>query len=777
MKNFKKIIFVFILISLLAGGFCLAQGKGRELEIEYPGLGVPGVETPTITESSALGNYLKYIFTLAVIIGGLIVFGALIYGGILYLTSAGDPTKMKGGRDQIMAGFFGLIILLSSYLILNTINPQLVVPETPSAETLEKGIYLCVNPNCVDNPEDFFDTPVPITQGGKYFDLKNILPKREDGSPQTLQSIKFRAKPEDLTVKVYSDSSCSELTYSGNEGTGEIKDISGNSIELVYHWPGVYLYAGKNCDETSEYKIYQISSSTLPDFNNKAQSIKFVYGFSDIGAIQVLKEEGPTEAAAKNIAQARCQERGGDEAEYVTETEYEFQYRCKAEDKKYAAILHKEENSMGEAALFDQEQNTCFNLSDAEGIASNRWDNPGKYYGTNPIGISSCEAATCADTDEGQVWDTYGECAEDGTVECKDLCFDGDTLWECYCDISQCRLVSYDCPEGEYCRDGACHTGPPPADCDDTDGGKDYDTLGSCYEINGSQVWIGTDECKYGSNTILIEYYCDPATKRCKTEEHNCSPNGCSAGICTAVPPTCGEDDGGINYNQQGTCSDSEGSHTDYCEDSTFLLEYFCKGGYCSGFTQKCSPGNCQDGKCSQIPNCMRPACELEEKGSCMCGTTEIQNQYCCAALSNGYNEKDDCLADCGGGGGEGGGYGVDLSGNVSSITIYLKPLEETPPGGVTFFGDENYTANKDPYILGPYKNTQEPNLEEVNNKITSMKMEGHYVALLFDGVNYTGECEVFMSSVNNLRNHRLGQCGWWGRNDCLESFIIRARK
>jgi len=359
-----------------------------------------------------------------------------------------------------------------------------------------------------------------------------------------------------------------------------------------------------------------------------------------------------------------------------------------------------------------------------------------------------------------------------------DTCI-GDVLYEAYCDSSECKQSAYDCLAGgyDYCQSGACHAGPPSSDCDDTDGGKDYDTLGSCYEINGASAWIGTDECKYGSNTILIEYYCDPTTKRCKTEEHNCSPNGCSAGLCTAAPPTCEEDDGGIDYTQQGTCSDSEGSHTDYCEDNIFLLEYFCKGGYCSGFTQECSPGNCQNGECSQTPNCMRPACGLEEKASCMCGTTEIQNQYCCADLNKGYKERNDCLAECGDGPPGGEGHGADLSGNVSSITIYLKPLEAAPPGGVTFFGDESYTANKDPYILGPYKDAQEPNLEEANNKITSMKIEGHYVALLFDGVNYTGECEVFMSSVNNLRNHRLGQCGWWGRNDCLESFIVRARK
>jgi len=605
MKNFKKIIFVFVLISLLAGGFCLAQGKGRELEIKYPELGVTGVETPTITESSALGDYLKYVFTLAVIIGGLIVFGALIYGGIRYLTSAGDPTKMKDGQDQIMAGFLGLIILLSSYLILNTINPQLVIPEGSSVEALQKGIYLCVSSGCVDNPEDSFDTPIPITQGGKYFDLKNILPKREDGSSQTLQSIKFRSSPEDLTVKVYSDSSCSDLIYTGNEGSGETMDITGNSIEMVYHWPGVYLYAGKNCDETSEYKIYQTSSSTLPDFDNKAQSIKFVYGFSDIGAIQVLKEEAPTEAEAKNIAQERCQERGGDETEYVTETEYEFQYRCKAYDKKYAAILHEEENFTGGCLLVDPTVNgECFSLSGSSAKEPSPLN--GFSFGeSNAFAAGVCD--TTIDGHDGDWWCTSkhlttGMC--DGEVK---FCLDDDTI------------VRFGCKLGAPMMGLSCF-------CDDDD---------SC-----------TEDCNMGEKCI-----------------------------------------DGEDWDAQ--CVESEG----------------------------------EDGEESP--------------------PTELTPPFT----------------------------------GVSSITLYLKPLEETTPGGVTFFGDENYTANKDPYVLGPYKDTEEPNLGDANNKITSMKIEGHYVALLFDGVNYTGECEVFMSSEQNLRNHRIGQCGWWGRGDCLESFIIRAKK
>jgi hypothetical protein len=83
---------------------------------------------PTVLgREDLLPEYVRYVFNFVVALAGLIVFGVLVYGGVRYLTSVGSPTAQKDARDQIAAGFLGLAILLSSYLILTTINPQLVM--------------------------------------------------------------------------------------------------------------------------------------------------------------------------------------------------------------------------------------------------------------------------------------------------------------------------------------------------------------------------------------------------------------------------------------------------------------------------------------------------------------------------------------------------------------------------------------------------------------------------------------------------------------------------
>ena len=43
----------------------------------------------------------------------------IIYGGIIYTTSGGDPGKVKKGKDTIIYGIVGLIIAILAFVIVN----------------------------------------------------------------------------------------------------------------------------------------------------------------------------------------------------------------------------------------------------------------------------------------------------------------------------------------------------------------------------------------------------------------------------------------------------------------------------------------------------------------------------------------------------------------------------------------------------------------------------------------------------------------------------------
>jgi len=138
------IIFFWILVFSLCS-FVLAQE--RELEVEYPE--ISGIKPETV--AIGLPEYAKYIFNFSIIILGLVVLGALIRGGVNYLISAGQPAKLREARDQIVSALLGVVILLSSYLILTTINPELVIFRGPGMPLVE--VPYCENDEqCLDRP-------------------------------------------------------------------------------------------------------------------------------------------------------------------------------------------------------------------------------------------------------------------------------------------------------------------------------------------------------------------------------------------------------------------------------------------------------------------------------------------------------------------------------------------------------------------------------------------------------------------------------------------------
>lgn len=189
MSKFQKTILIFLLVGflvLLLTSFSLAQEEeGKPLEIEYPEIGEWWPET---VEQAVLPRYIKYIFNFAIAIGGLVAFGALVYGGFRYITSVGSPTAQTDAKEQIFAGVIGLVILLSSYLILTTVNPQLTLLKSPTILAIKgtkvPGVYLSTK------------TPFPsdeeIKEGEKVYRLNSSIDNlRAIGIEDPVMSIKI----------------------------------------------------------------------------------------------------------------------------------------------------------------------------------------------------------------------------------------------------------------------------------------------------------------------------------------------------------------------------------------------------------------------------------------------------------------------------------------------------------------------------------------------------------------------------------------------------------
>lgn len=73
-----------------------------------------------------LGGYISTIYTFLVSIVGVVAAVSMIYGGFLWMTSGGAADRAKAGQKRITDSLVGLVLAFGAYLLLNTINPDLV---------------------------------------------------------------------------------------------------------------------------------------------------------------------------------------------------------------------------------------------------------------------------------------------------------------------------------------------------------------------------------------------------------------------------------------------------------------------------------------------------------------------------------------------------------------------------------------------------------------------------------------------------------------------------
>ncbi|MFW6110141.1 MAG: hypothetical protein ACOC6Q_01825 [Patescibacteria group bacterium] len=82
--------------------------------IENPLVGVEGV--------GALANYIGTFWTLAYIIGGILLLIYLIIGAIQYLTAGADKEATAGAMTMLTNAFMGLVILAISFPVIKVVE-------------------------------------------------------------------------------------------------------------------------------------------------------------------------------------------------------------------------------------------------------------------------------------------------------------------------------------------------------------------------------------------------------------------------------------------------------------------------------------------------------------------------------------------------------------------------------------------------------------------------------------------------------------------------------
>lgn len=135
MLKHTYLIFIFTVVVILAQSQAVLA-----LEITYPI--IPGA--PIIGANSNLVQYINYFFIFAVITAGFIGVMSIVISGLQILVFAGSPGAMGAAKERIIGSMLGIVLLMLSFVILRTINPELIAPQETPVGLLPSGVYYSV---------------------------------------------------------------------------------------------------------------------------------------------------------------------------------------------------------------------------------------------------------------------------------------------------------------------------------------------------------------------------------------------------------------------------------------------------------------------------------------------------------------------------------------------------------------------------------------------------------------------------------------------------------
>lgn len=268
-----------------------------DLSIQIPGLNFDTAveettEMGTVIYFPQLGNYIQAIYKYSVVVAAIIAIVMIIVSGIQWIVSGGSPEKIKSAQKRISGAILGLIIAISSYLILSVINPNLTNLKVLSVKKIEA------------NPLDYIgdkDAAGGLLSGG----IAGTCPGSKE-SVLKYCGISTNKNPhpnkESLVQKIKDYSACGDLNYNILLGMCEHESGFRPGIVNCACFKGLFQFkydtmtgsiAGLPGGKDTSYYLGQLGLSTTPLVKNDLRI------FND--DLQILAVTGATLTAKKYI--------------------------------------------------------------------------------------------------------------------------------------------------------------------------------------------------------------------------------------------------------------------------------------------------------------------------------------------------------------------------------------------------------------------------------------------------------------------------------------------
>jgi hypothetical protein len=106
-------------------------------QVVIPGSPVEATAEGIRGKVTDLAQYIGFLYSFLLGIIGVVAGVAIMVGGFTYLTAGGDKSKVEEGKKRIYNALAGMVIAFTAYLLLNTINPDLVKLKVPTIDSIQ----------------------------------------------------------------------------------------------------------------------------------------------------------------------------------------------------------------------------------------------------------------------------------------------------------------------------------------------------------------------------------------------------------------------------------------------------------------------------------------------------------------------------------------------------------------------------------------------------------------------------------------------------------------
>lgn len=224
MKN-KKIILILFIILLSVFSISCANTIYAAFEVSYPQ--IPGF--PALPPKPSTGAYVSYFVGAIIFLSAAITLISFVIGAVSVIISGDNAERLSSAKDRMKGSILGMVLVLSAFIILKTINPTFITPTLIALPGVD-GLYFANSAN------DILDTAPSYKNNSTIeTEYRNLLFKctpPQNGTGPTLL-VWLYSEPNQTGSVTVRRMPCGTSDKIGLSADG--------SYKTTYETPGIYL--------------------------------------------------------------------------------------------------------------------------------------------------------------------------------------------------------------------------------------------------------------------------------------------------------------------------------------------------------------------------------------------------------------------------------------------------------------------------------------------------------------------------------------------------------